>query len=248
MKKIYSAFYLSLLLLLISTDLKAQDTYQPGYVILNDGTRVPGLIRLNQREPWYNQRVIFMKDSAAVAADPNGKVKSKKYKFTDMKSYQVGQVKFEKVHYVDMENLQLKSLGSNDHMLEVLSSGRINSYRYYSYPPDIEADFGTEEEQNAKEEKRKKDLINGFKILTKKDNESKFNDALDYDVQKYFKDAPEILEKYQKGEYGNQPTAPKKGLAAKMIAMAKKQTFKLEEANAIITAFNEYNQKNAATK
>jgi hypothetical protein len=207
---------------------------------------VSGLIRLIEGEPWFNQRFIYLKDSAALVADP--KVKGKKYKVVDLKFYQVGQRRFEKVHYVDYENLQLKSLGNNDHMLEILSSGRINSYRFYAYPPDVEANFGTEAELDAKMAKEKSDLLRGFKILTKKDNESKFNDAFDYDLQKYFKDTPEVLEKYQKGGYGNQPITEKKGLAARMIAMAKKSAFKPQEADAIILAFNDYNEKNSSKK
>ena len=225
---------------------KAQDTYEPGFIILNDGTRLSGQIKIIKEEPWWNQRFIFFKDSAAVATDP--KAKSKKYKVGDMKSYQVGQTRFEKVHYVDIDNLQFKTLGANDHMLEVLSSGRINSYRYYQYPAEVEVGFGTEEEFQAKMEKEKNDLIRGFQILTKKDNDSKFNDALDYDMQKYIGDAPDLWEKYKAGGYGNQPITQKKGLAAKMIAMAKKKAFKLDEANAIVQVFNDYDAKNAAGK
>jgi hypothetical protein len=248
MKKAYLIICMSLSLILSSFISKAQDTYQPGFAILNDGTRVSGLIMLYQDAPWFNQRFIYLKDSAAVAANPNGKVKSKKYKVADMKFYQVGQRRFEKVHYVDTENLQLKSLGANDHMLEVLSTGRINSYRYYSYPPDVESNFGTEEEQQAKIEKEKNGLLNGYKILTKKDNDGKFNDAFDYDLQKYFKDTPQVLEKYQKGGYGNEPVTGKKGLGARMMAMARKAAFKPKEADAIVAAFNEYNEKNSAKK
>ncbi|HVW97667.1 MAG TPA: hypothetical protein VHA56_16960 [Mucilaginibacter sp.] len=228
---------------LLFTVLKAQDAYQPGFIILNNGTRIAGSIRLNNSEPWFNQRRIWFKDSAAMAADPN--VKSKKYKADDLKFYQVGERKFEKVHYVDYENLQLKSMGSNDHMLEKLSDGRINSYCFYQYPKDFDAYYGTEEGLEQYKQKQKNDLLMGYKILAKKDNESKFHDALDYDMQKYLEDNHDVWEKYKAGGYGNQPLTKKKGLMAKMIATAKKTAFKQEEADAIVAAFNDYNAGNA---
>jgi hypothetical protein len=227
--------------------LKAQEVYLPGYAILNDGTRISGLIELYDDAPWYNQRFIFLKDSASAAANPN--VAAKKYKVDEMKFYQVGARSFEKVHFVDSENLQLKSLGSNDHMVEKLSAGRINAYRFYSYPPEVEVyTMVSEAEIAARRKKKTNELLRGYKILTVKDNEGKPKNAFDYDLQKYFEDTPAVLQKYQGGGYGNEPIVAKKGLAAKMIAMAKKAAFKPQEADAIILAFNDYNDKNAAKK
>ena len=61
-------------LLLSVSVCKAQD-YHPGYVILNDGTRISGWVKLNEAEPWLNQRYVRIRDSAAIAADPNAKDK-----------------------------------------------------------------------------------------------------------------------------------------------------------------------------
>jgi hypothetical protein len=135
-------------------------------------------------------------------------------------------------------------MGTNDHMLERLAYGRIKAHRFYSYPADTEGYIGTEEEIAAKQEEKKNDLLTGYKILTQKDNENKLHDAFEYDLQKYFEDTPEVAQKYQSGAYGNQPVVAKKGFAARMIAMAKKAAFKPEEANAIIAAINDYNNKN----
>jgi hypothetical protein len=241
MRKFYLIAF-CMFFLCVNTVVKAQGGFQPGFVILNDGTRVGGSISLNEGEPWFNQRRIWFKDSVAMLTNPN--VKPKKYKVEDLKSYRVGDRKFEKVHYVDYENLQIKSMGSNDHMLEMLSSGRITSYKFYTYPQDFYAFYGTEDAYKAQEQKKKNDLLKGFKFLTKKDNEEKFHDAFDYDLQKFFEDTPEVLQKYQAGGYGNQPVNAKKGLMAKMIAHAKKVAYKPEEADAIVLAFNDYNQRN----
>lgn len=246
MTKKHLSYTLFTLMLLSFSVCKAQLNYQPGFAILNDGTRISGLINLNEDSPWYNQRYIFLKDSAGLAANPN--VKEKKYKVDDLKSYQVGTRQFDKVHFVNMENLQLKSLGTNDHMMERLATGRINAYRFYSYPADVEVYHDTDEQIAAKEAKKKNDLIIGYKILAQKDNEDKLRNAFDYDLQKYFEDTPEVAVKYQSGGYGNQPTVAKKGLAARMVAMAKKTAFKPEEADAIVAAFAEYNQKNTGKK
>ncbi len=218
---------------------KAQD-YQPGYVIMNDGTRVGGVIALNEAEPWYNQRYIRVKDSVAFAKDPN--VKPKRIKADDMKFYVVGTRLFDKVHYVDLQNLQLKSMGTNDHMMERLAVGRITAHRFYEYPADVAVYVASEEEIERREKEKKDALIRGYFILAQKDND-KLRNAFDYDLQKYFEDTPEVLEKYKSGSYGNQPV--KKGLAARMVAMAKKTAFKQEEADGIVAAFNDYNSKNA---
>jgi len=246
MTKKHLPYYLFTLLLLSFSICKAQVYYEPGFAILSDGTRVSGLIGHNQDAPWFNQRSIFLKDSAALAANPN--VKAKKYKADELKYYKVGLLEFDKVHYVDMENLQLKSMGTNDHMMERIAHGRINAHRFYSYPADIEVYIDTDQEIAAKQEKKKNNLLIGYKILAQKDNENKLHNAFDYDLQKYFEDTPEVAQKYQTGAYGNQPIVAKKGLAARMVAMAKKMTFKPEEANAIAAAFNDYNQKNAEKK
>src|SRR6202012_4232461 len=237
-------FHFALILFLISSALfcKAQDqprTYQPGTVILKDGTRVSGLIMLFDSEPWYNQRYIWFIDSASYIANP--KVKGKKYRADDMQMYQVGNRIFDKVHYVNTENLQLKSLGSNDHMMERFTTGRITAHRFYDYPADASVDYGSEEKVQQDEEKRKNDLLNGYKILCVKDDEKKQQNAFDLDMMKYLADVPAVQEKYQKGEYGNQPIVEHKGLMAKMIAHAKKTAFKQAEADAIVSAFTEYN-------
>ncbi|HEX8023420.1 hypothetical protein [Mucilaginibacter sp.] len=242
MKKKYT-FLVFLLFIGISICKAQQYNYQPGYAILSDGTRISGMIRIFDDEPWYNQRFIRIKDSAAFVKDPN--VKAKLVKVDELKYYEVAGRKYDKVHYVDLENLQLKSLGTNDHMMERLSTGRINAHRFYQYPPDTEGYIGTEEDFKKKIEQEKADLRRGYKILTQKDNESKLQNAFDYDLQKYFEDTPEVLEKYKSGGYGNQPIV-KRGFAGRMIAMAKKNAFKQEEADGIVAAFNDYNSKNVA--
>ncbi|TKC57995.1 hypothetical protein FBD94_18735 [Pedobacter hiemivivus] len=240
-------YWIVLLLLLTFSVSKAQENYQPGYAILNDGTRVSGSILIYDDAPWFNQRFIFLKDSVAIIGNPD--VKPKKYKVDDMKFYQAGSRAFEKIHFVDAENLQLKSLGSNDHMMERLSAGRINSYRFYSYPEEVEVYMMTTPADIAEKRRLKtNELIRGFKILAIKDNTGKPKNAFDADLQKYFEDTPEVLQKYKNGTYGNEPIMVKKGLAARMVAMAMKTAFKPKEAEAIIVAFNDYNEKNISKK
>lgn len=244
-------FNIVLILFLVSSALfcKAQEQprmYQPGTVTLKDGTRIKGFIKLYDSNPWYNQRYIWFIDSASYVASPN--VKGKKYKADDMQMYQVGARIFDKVHYVNMENLQLKSFGTNDHMMERFTVGRITSHRFYDYPADTYSDSGSEEKIQQDEEKRKNDLLNGYKILCVKDDEKKQQNAFDLDMLKYLADVPAVQEKYQKGDYGNQPIVEHKGLMAKMIAHAKKTAFKQAEADAIVAAFNDYNAQSTSAK
>jgi hypothetical protein len=238
MKQLYVFMGVCLLFLTGLMPVKAQDTYLPGSVILNDGSKIAGSIALYENAPWLNQRFIWLKDSTSAA-------KPKKYKVGDIKSYQVGDRAFEKVHYVDMENIQFKTLGSNDHMMEKLSSGKINSFRFYSYPEEIEVYINLSSAEVAERTQQKTDaLLRGYKILSSKDGD-KLRNAFDYDLQKYFQDTPDVLEKYKKGEYGNEPIV-KMGLAAKMMSMARKAAFKPKEADAIAAAFNDYNKINSA--
>jgi hypothetical protein len=71
MTKKHLSHSLFTLLLLSFSFCKAQVNYQPGFAILKDGTRVSGLINLNENAPWSNQRYIFLKDSAALASNPD---------------------------------------------------------------------------------------------------------------------------------------------------------------------------------
>ena len=245
-------FYVVLALILISGALvcKAQDeqrTFYPGNVTFKDGTKANGFIGLYDGLPWYNQRFIMFVDSAAYAANP--KSKGKKYRADDMQMYQAGTRIFDKVHYVNIENLQLKSLGTNDHMMERLSLGRITSHRFYDYPADTHGGvYANEEAIKEDEEKRKNDLLKGYKILCVKGDEKKQQNAFDMDIVKYLADVPAVQEKYQKGDYGNQPVVAHKGLMNKMVAYAKKTAFKEAEATAIIAAFNDYNAQSETAK
>ncbi|MNK06740.1 hypothetical protein D3C87_246390 [compost metagenome] len=221
---------------------QAQVNYLKGYAILKDGTRINGLIGKFEQDPWFNQRYILFKDSAEFAANP--KLKAKKYRADDLQSYQMGNLIYDKVHFVDTENLQLKSLGTNDHMLERLATGRINAHKFYQYPPDTQGFIGTEEEYIEWQKKNHNDLLNGYKILIAKDKEAKRKNAFDVEMLKYFEDTPEVAQKFKDGSYGNEPVTQKKGLAARMVALAKKVAFKPQEAEAIVKAINDYNKKN----
>jgi hypothetical protein len=241
MKKFYIAF--ALLIIFGLPVCKAQEetwSYHPGAVTFKDGTTVSGMVRIYDTMPWYNQRSIWFIDSASFAANPN--VKGKKYRADDMLMYRVGDRIFDKVHYLNTENLQLKSLGSNDHMLERLTIGSITSHRFYDYPPDISGDSGTEEKIAQDEAQRKNDLLKGYKILCIKADEKKQRNAFDIDLLKYLADVPAVQQKYQTGGYGNQPVVKHKTFGfANMVALAKQATFKPEEADAIVAAFNDYN-------
>jgi len=245
MKQFYLAIF-ALFLLVTAATAQDKETYQPGYAILKDGKRLSGLISYFASAPWYNQRFIYVKDSAAVAAKPDGNVPSKKYTADDLKFYQVGDRVYTKVHYVDYDNLQLKSLGSNDHMLETFASGRINVYRFYTYPKDVYFSFGSADEVNDRIKKDKNNLLENWKMLTEKDANGKLNDAYDYDLQKYFQDTPEVLQKFRDGAYGNEPVSTKKGLAARMISMARQKTFNHINWESLVAAFKDYNRVNAA--
>jgi hypothetical protein len=241
MKK--SPLILICLCLLAVFSAKAQATYQPGFAILNDGTRISGLISMDPEDPWSNQHCIYLKDSAAVVAKSEKGVKEKKYNADELKYYKIGDRTFTKIHYVDLQNLQSKSLGSNYHMLEILVTGRINAYRFYPYPQDTF--IGSEESIKEQIKRDHDDKLKHWKFLVQKDNQGKYDNIFDSNLEKYFEDTPEVLEKYKKGEYGNEPISAKKGLAARMLSMAKKATYMPMKWEGLVTAIQDYNQKNA---
>ncbi|MEN0056434.1 MAG: hypothetical protein AAGC65_22330 [Mucilaginibacter sp.] len=246
MKKNY--LILICLFILSVLQVKAQGNYQAGFAILNDGTRISGFIFMDANDPWSSQNHIYLKDSAAVAANPNKEIKAKKYNADELQYYKVGDRTFTKIHYVDLQNLQSKSLGSNNHMLEILNLGRINAYRFYPYPQDTFSSIGSDLTVEQQIKRDHDDKISHWKFLVQKDNKGKYDNIFESDLQKYFEDTPEVLKKYNDGEYGNEPVSKKKGLAAKMMSLAKKATYMPMKWQGIVLAINDYNQSNEKAK
>ncbi|WP_461448656.1 OmpA family protein [Mucilaginibacter sp.] len=237
MKKIY---FLTVLLFTLFLAVCKADDYQPGYIILKDGKQVSGLIKLYKNAPWKNQRFIWFKDSAAYAADP--KTHAKKYFSSQMKSYQVGSRTFVRVHYIDQSYINLRTLVNNYHMLERVSNGRIVSYIYYSYPPEI-FDFGDKTGERTEVANDGQSIK--YRILFKKDGAKHFHNAYGYGLSAYFKDTPQVLQKYHDGSYGNEPTVDGASLYDRIATLCKRTIFTSQkESKGIIAAFNDYDHIN----
>ena len=233
MKKIY---LLAVLLFTLLVTVCRADDYQPGYLILKDGKRVSGLIKLYKDAPWKNQRFVWFKDSAAYAANPN--VHAKKYFSSALKSYQAGSHTFVRVHYIDQSYINLRTLVNNYHMLERVSNGRIVSYMYYSYPPEI-LDAGDKNGERAEASGDGKAIK--YRIIFKKDGAKHFHNAYGYGLASYFKDTPQVLQKYTDGSYGNEPTVEGASLYDRIAILCKRTIFTSQkESKGIIAAFNDY--------
>jgi len=237
MKKIY---FLTVLLFTLFLAVCKADDYQPGTITLKDGQRVSGLIKLYKNAPWKNQRFIWFKDSAAYAANPG--IHAKRYFSSQMKSYQVGSHTFVRVHYIDQAYINLRTLVNNYHMLERVSNGRIVSYIYYSYPPEI-FDFGDKAGEKAEIANDGQSIK--YRILFKKDGARHFHNAYGYGLSAYFKDTPQVLQKYKNGEYGNEPTVTGASLYDRIAMLCRRTIFTSQkESKGIIAAFNDYDHIN----
>jgi len=237
MKKIY---LLAILLLTISLTICKADGYQSGFVILKNGKRVSGQIKLYKNAPWKNQRFIWLKDSAALAANP--KVSPKKIYASDMKFYQVGSRQFVKVTYVDQANLKLRNLYTNSWMLERVANGRFVAYMYYSYPPEFFDYFFADAKGDQTEPAGNDNAMIKYRIIFKKNNAKHFVNAYTYGLASYFEDTPQILQKYSTGTYGNQPDVDG-SIFTRLSEICNRTIFTSRaETKGIIAAFNDYNQ------
>ena len=237
MKKIY---LLAVLLLTISLTICKADSYQPGFVILKNGKRIGGQIKLYKNAPWKNQRFIWFKDSAAVAANPNAK--PKKLYASDMKFFQAGSRQFVKVHYIDQAFLKLRNLYSNSWMLERVSNGRFAAYMFYSSPPEFFDYFFADPKGDQTEPAGNDNAMIKYRIIFKKNNAKHFVNAYSYGLASYFKDTPQILQKYSTGAYGNQPDVDG-SMFTRLSEICNRTIFTSRaETNGIIAAFNDYNQ------
>ena len=237
MKKIY---LLAILLLTISLTICKADSYQPGFVILKNGKRIGGQIKLYKNAPWKNQRYIWFKDSAAVAANPNAK--PKKLYAADMKFYQAGTRQFVKVAYFDQAFIKLRNLYSNSWMLERVANGRFVAYMFYSSPPEFFDYFFADPHGDQTEPVGNDTAMIKYRIIFKKNNAKHFVNAYTYGLAKYFKDTPQILQKYSTGAYGNQPDVDG-SIFTRMSEICNRTIFTSHaETNGIIAAFNDYNQ------
>ena len=237
MKKIY---LLAILLLAISLTICKADGYQSGFVVLKNGKRIGGQIKLYKNAPWKNQRYIWFKDSAAVAANPNAK--PKKLYAADMKFYQAGTRQFVKVSYFDQAFIKLRNLYSNSWMLERVSNGRFVAYMFYSSPPEFFDYFFADPKGDQTEPAGNDNAMIKYRIIFKKNNAKHFVNAYSYGLAKYFKDTPQILQKYSTGAYGNQPDVDG-SIFTRMSEICNRTIFTSRaETNGIIAAFNDYNQ------
>jgi hypothetical protein len=237
MKKFY---LLALLLLTISLTICKADGYQSGFVILKNGKRVGGQIKLYKHAPWKNQRYIWFKDSAAIASNPDAK--PKKLYASDMKFYQAGTRQFVKVSYFDQAFIKLRNLYTNSWMLERVANGRFEAYMFYSSPPEFFDYFFADPKGDQTEPDGNDNAMLKYRIIFKKNGAKHFVNAYSYNLAKYFEDTPQILDKYKAGTYGNQPDVDG-SMFDKLSEICNRTIFTSHaESTGIIAAFNDYNQ------
>jgi hypothetical protein len=180
--------------------------YHRGYIIKEDGSKVEGIIEADLQFPWNVQDDIKFFDPKLLE---QGKVKGKdkeKYGPKDIKGFGFDDRYYESQKYADMTAIGPASLGKY-YFLERLEDGKIKLYRFFDSPPKVLTVDETFEQVY-------ENLRNNPRSLIKK-GDDKVKESAGF--EKMINDCPVVMEKYQKGEYGNYAGKEDQTAAGKLI-------------------------------
>jgi len=207
----------AIILSLMVSPLTAQDASQgqfAGYIMEKGGKKKEGVLLLDMVNPWENQRSIKFVPQK-VWEKNNGKLKKKhkeKFKAKDLKGYGFDGREFFTMKYTAVGDgtgqpnkltgamTAVSNLTKNQHMVEKVLSGHVSAYRFYDYPPDVSAQYGSEEIAEYRQMIR--DLKNQPDVLLKKGKKGKlksFTGMMSF--KKYISDCEMVSNKYLNNEY-----------------------------------------------
>jgi hypothetical protein len=158
---------------------KLEENQSYGKVTLKDGTVLDGVVEVDY-EPYRTQNSIRFFDKKLLE---NGQPKNKeKQKFApaDVKEVRTDKSFYVVKRYADMQTLSINTAG-RPYFLEVVKPGKLALFNYY-------AEIGV-----------KPDLLIG------KDGEEKTKAVGSTALKGFIEDCPTVKEKFEKGEYGNDP-------------------------------------------
>jgi hypothetical protein len=151
-----------------------------GKLTLKDGTVKEGVIEFDS-EPYRIQNSIRYFDAKLLEAGPVKSKQKEKFSAADVKHIQTKKQNYEVKKYADMSAASFSTLGRS-YILEVVQKGKVSLYNYYG-------EIGVKPEL----------------VIGKVDDE-KVKAVGSTSLLKYIEDCPQVKEKFEKGEYGNDPT------------------------------------------
>lgn len=224
-----------------------KDTQAKGKIIVKGKKTEDGIIQVSSvNNPWENQRTVRYITEKTFN---KGKVKKKdwdKYKPKDIEGYIFGEREFVVEKYTPLGTAMSStnvnklttatalagSLSKGAHFMELLMDGKIKVYRFYNYPPEASAQAGSDQ-INAYKEMIEELRIN-YEILIKVDGKkAKVKNFKNVKLKEVLADCPEVLAKYENGEFDLKKNAVNQLL--KMNGGAKLEADVLE----VIGAYNE---------
>lgn len=151
------------------------------------------IIETNLAYPWITQKYIRYFDDSLLQSGERVRLRNKpKYDAKEIAGFRLEDKLYEAHKYSDLTELSLKSAGAY-YFFEVAMYGRIKLYKYYESPPVV---------MQGDPEITYEELRNNPQILIKK-GDSKLDVVSSSMLEKFISDCPAVLEKYNKGEYGN---------------------------------------------
>jgi hypothetical protein len=157
-----------------------EDNQEIAKLTLKDGTVKEGIVEFDT-EPYRTQNSIRYFDMKLLDAGPVKNKQKEKYFASDIKEIKTKKRTFDVKKYADMSALSFGTLGGKSYILEVLKKGKLKLYNYY-------AEIGVKPE-----------------LLIGKDGDEKVKAVASTALLPYIEDCPQVKEKFEKGEYGNDP-------------------------------------------
>jgi hypothetical protein len=188
----------------------------PSIIVNKDDSELEGyIINYSNSDPWEIQRSVRF----VSAADYNdGKYEKKaiqKFDPKEIKAFTYEKKVFIPIYYSDMESGAI-SLSSKWYFAEVLINGKIvKLLNFYDSPPSLQVgSLGEMERQKAALLKK------GPGIILLEEGEEKAKNLTTMALEKIIEKNPELLKKYQSGEYSKdkKPVDMKRGLIEKLTA------------------------------
>lgn len=182
----------------------------PGTITLTDGSTKKGVIRTygSDQAPWLFQGDILFMDSTVWMTLKKAKKKDfTEYEPKDLNGYQLHDLAQAYVSkpFSDLSSVSLRMIKKR-YFMQAIALGRINLFHYYDAPPNFYV--GSEEDY----QKIKQESMNNYVLVEKEAD--KLKNITDIDIRKYIADCPEVISKYEAGDYGISPrdSDQKKGL------------------------------------
>ncbi|MFK8009945.1 MAG: hypothetical protein AB8H03_26565 [Saprospiraceae bacterium] len=205
-------------------------------VRLKNGDMIEAMVQLDSNHPWSDQKSITVFDRSLVDQARIKRKQRTKYKASKVEYFEIEGRRWES-HKVMMPEGEyggtLKGVPTAT-FLERIEAGDISVFKGYSYPPGMITGGEITYE----------DIYNDIKnnpnyfVIKHANKKAKVKYISNINIEKWIKDAPDVYEKFEAGEYGN--FKRKKG---KKLGNFIKGQIENENPDLIIRIIQEYNEE-----